>query len=190
MPLLFAVAVAGCVSSQMEPDPTHDDLRVLPGRFADEPVTKPLVAVEAYIGSEEFFVAYEGEDGLVYSGGNWSNRIDLTALSQGTEGDYAGPFILPLEYHQEKRWPTLPENPIVPRLLGSKYWNRFIDEVFEIVLPKADMTGIVMHFGEEDYFLYYNDINNFEARLIIDKPDNYVIAETIDFMESIERTQP
>jgi cardiolipin synthase len=188
--LLFLVIIAGCASPQAKQDPTHDDLRVLPGRFADEPVTKPLVAVEAYIGSDEFFVAYEGEEGLVYSGGNWSNRIDLTALSQGTDGDYAGPFILPLEYHQGKRWQKLPENPIVPRLLGSKYWNRFIDEVFEIVLPKADMTGIVMHFGEEDYFLYYNDINNFEARLIIDKPDNYVIAETIDFMEFIERTQP
>lgn len=184
------IATAGCTLSQVQQAPTHDDLRVLPGRFADEPVTKPLVAVEAYIGSDEFYVAYDSEEGRVYSGGNWSNRVDLTALKQGTEGDYAGPFILPLEYHQEKRWQTLPENPIVPRLLGSKYWNRFIDEVFETVLPKADMTGIVMHFGEEDYFLYYNDINNFEARLIIDKPDNYVIAESIDFMEFIERTQP
>ena len=188
--LLFVVAVAGCASPQGKQDPSHDDLRVLPGRFADEPVTKPLVAVEAYIGSDEFFVAYEGAEGLVYSGGNWSNRVDLTALRQGTDGDYAGPFILPLEYHQEKRWQTLPDNPIIPRLLSSKYWNRFIDEVFEIVLPKADMTGIVMHFGEEDYFLYYNDINNFEARLIIDKPDNYVIAESIDFMEFIERSRP
>jgi len=189
-PLLLIIATAGCASPQAKQDPTHDDLRVLPGRFADEPVTKPLVAVEAYIGSNEFFVAYESDEGRVYSGGNWSNRVDLTALRQGTEGDYAGPFILPLEYHQERRWQTLPENPIVPRLLGSKYWNRFIDEVFETVLPKAEMTGIVMHFGEEDYFLYYNDINNFEARLIIDKPDNYVIAESIDFMEFIERTQP
>ena len=184
------IATAGCAAPQVQEHPTHEDLRLLPGRFADEPVTKPLVAVEAYIGSDEFYVAYDSEEGRVYSGGNWSNRVDLTALKQGTEGDYAGPFILPLEYHQEKRWQTLPDNPIVPRLLGSKYWNRFIDEVFETVLPKADMTGIVMHFGEEDYFLYYNDINNFEARLIIDKPDNYIVAETIDFMEFIERTRP
>ena len=189
--LLPILAVAGCVSRPVAPeDDSYDELRVLPGRFADEPVTKPLTAVEAYIGREEFFVAYEGEEGLVYSGGNWSNRVDLTALRQGPEGDYAGPFILPLEYHTRKRWARLPKDPIVPRLLGSKYWNRFIDEVFESVLPKADMTGIVMHFGEEDYFLFNNDINNFEARLIIDKPDNYVVAETIDFMEFIERAQP
>ncbi len=188
--LLSFLASAACTSQQPGQDPGDDDLHVLPGRFADEPVTKPLVAVEAYIGEDEFFVAYEGEDGLVYSGGNWSNRVDLTALRQGPDGDYAGPFILPLEYHSRKRWDRLPENPIVPRLLSSKYWNRFIDEVFGAVLPKADMTGIVMHFGEEDYFLYYNDINNFESRLIIDKPDNYVVAETIDFMEFIERAQP
>jgi hypothetical protein len=189
-PLLLVLVTAGCTSQQPEQVPEDDDLRVLPGRFADEPVTKPLVAVEAYIGSDEFFVAYEGEDGLVYSGGNWSNRVDLTALKQGPDGDYAGPFILPLEYHSAKRWEKLPEKPIVPRLLSSKYWSRFIDEVFATVLPKAEMTGIVMHFGEEDYFLFNNDINNFEARLIIDKPDNYIVAETIDFMDFIERAQP
>jgi cardiolipin synthase len=188
--LLSMLAAAGCASQPASEDPSHADLRVLPGRFADEPVTKPLTAVEAYIGRDEFFVAYESEDGLVYSGGNWSNRVDLTALRQGPRGDYDGPFILPLEYHSTKRWPALPDNPIVPRLLGSKYWNRFIDEVFATVLPKAEMTGIVMHFGEEDYFLFNNDINNFEARLIIDKPDNYVVAETIDFMDFIERAQP
>ncbi|MGI9222990.1 MAG: phospholipase D-like domain-containing protein [Woeseiaceae bacterium] len=167
-----------------------DDLHTLPGHFAEEPVTHPLVAAEAFIGTEEFYVAYEGEDGLVYSGGNWSNRIDLTALSQGPDGDYAGPFILPLEYHQRNRWEKIPEEPIVPRLLSSKYWSRFTGLVFESVLPKAEMTGIVMHFGEEDYFLYYNDISNFEARLITDKPENYAVSETIDFMEFIERARP
>lgn len=186
----FMGALPGCAGQPDTSPPGEDELRVLPGRFAEEPVTKPLVAVEAYIGPEEFFVAYEGEDGLVYSGGNWSNRVDLTAFTQGPEGDYNGPFILPLEYHQATRWKELPENPVVPRLLSSKLWNRFIDAVFESVLPDVDMTGIVMHFGEDDYFLYNNDLNNFEARLLIDKPENYVVAETMDFMEFISRAQP
>src|SRR5210317_792251 len=110
--LLALLGVTGCASQQAALDPEHEDLRVLPGRFADEPVTKPLVAVEAYIGSDEFYVAYTGEDGLVYSGGNWSNRVDLAALKQGPDGDYAGPFILPLEYHSARRWAKLPEKPI------------------------------------------------------------------------------
>jgi cardiolipin synthase len=187
---IAVMLLASCAGQERDTDVDREELHTLPGRFAEEPLTQPLVAVEAYIGSDEFFIAYDGPDGLVYSGGNWSNRIDLNALRQGAAGEYAGPFILSLEYHRSARWHVLPEEPIVPRLLSSKYWNRFIDRVFETVLPKAEMTGIVMHFGEEDYFLYYNDINNFEARLIIDKPENYVVAETIDFMEFIRRAQP
>ncbi|MDH3576246.1 MAG: phosphatidylserine/phosphatidylglycerophosphate/cardiolipin synthase family protein [Gammaproteobacteria bacterium] len=187
--LPMAILLAGGCASSLEKAPA-DDMRTLPGRFAEEPVTKPLTAVEAFIGPTEFYISYKSEDGLVHSGGNWSNKIDLTALGQGPEGDYAGPYILPLEYQQRARWAEVPEAPIVPRILGSKYWNRFIDTVFESVLPKAAMTGIVMHFGEDDYFLYYNDINNFEARLITDKPENYVVAETIDFAEFNRRAQP
>jgi cardiolipin synthase len=187
------VAIAGLATacaSQPATTPPDDDLHTLPGRFAEEPITEPLIATEAYIGGSEFFVAYESEDGLVYSGGNWSNRVDLNALKQGPEGDYSGPFILPLEYHRTVRWESLPENPIKPRLLSSKYWNRFMDRLFDSILPKAEMTGIVMHFGEEDYFLFNNDMNNFESRSIFDKPQNYVITESIDFMGFIGRAQP
>jgi hypothetical protein len=189
-PVLLALVCGACASSQPATEAPAEDLHTLPGRFAEEPVTQPLVATEAFIGTENFYLAYEGEEGVVYTGGNWSNRIDLTALSQGPDGDYEGPFILPLEYHQRNRWNEVPENPIGPRLLGSKYWGRFTSLLFESVLPKAEMTGIVMHFGEEDYFLYYNDINNFEARLIIDKPENYTVADSIDFMEFIRRSRP
>ena len=134
--LLFVAAA--CAPQSPHRDPGHDELRVLPGRFAEEPVTQPLNAVEAYIGREEFFVAYEGEDGLVYSGGNWSNRVDLAALRQGPGGDYDGPFILPLEYHRATRWKALPDDPIVPRLLNSKHWNRFAASFRGALWPGAD----------------------------------------------------
>jgi cardiolipin synthase len=181
---------AGCGNRDKDGDMPYEELRILPGHFAEEPVTRPLVAAEAFIGTDEFFVSFESEDGLVYSGGNWSNRVDLAALRPEHSDGYTGPFILPLEYVQRNRWAELPTTPVVPRLLSSKYWNRFIGEVFESVLPKADMTGIVMHLGEEDYFLYYNEKNKFEARLIIEKPENYVVAETIDFSEFIQRARP
>jgi cardiolipin synthase len=187
--LALTLLLAAACASNSEKSPAAD-MRMLPGRFAEEPVTRPLTIVEAFIGPSEFYVSYKSEDGLVYSGGNWSNKIDLAALGQDQEAEYAGPYILPLEYQQRARWAELPEAPIVPRILGSKYWNRFIDTVFESVIPKVAMTGIVMHFGEDDYFLYYNDINNFESRLMIDKPENYVVAETIDFAEFNRRAQP
>ncbi|MGI9233443.1 MAG: phospholipase D-like domain-containing protein [Woeseiaceae bacterium] len=178
----------GCASG---PDVAPaDDLKLLPGRFAEEPVSKPLNAVEALIGVDEFFLSYEGEDGLVYSGGDWSDAIDIAALVRNQKRVYDGPYIQALKYHQRAQWPQLPEAPIRPRILGSKYWNRFIDTVFESVLPKAAMTGIVMKFGDEDYFLFYNDINNFESRLFTDKPQNYIVAETIDFAEFNQRAQP
>ncbi len=185
---LVLTIVTGCGSQR--PTQADDDLRLLPGRFAHDPVTKPLVAIEALIGPREFYISYEDDEGTVYSGGTWANRVDISALARGDADAYAGPFILPLEYHQRARWKNVPDNPIRPRLLSSKYWNRFIDQVFEAVLPKVEMTGIVMHFGEDDYFLFYNDINNFEARLIIDKPENYVVAETIDFAEFLQRASP
>ena len=75
--LIAAMVLWGCASQENASDIDEDELHTLPGRFADEPLIEPLVAVEAYIGKDEFFLAYEGPDGLVYSGGNWSNRIDL-----------------------------------------------------------------------------------------------------------------
>lgn len=185
--LLWLPVIGGCASTQ---DMAATELRTLPGHFAEERVATPLVMVAAYIGADDFYVSYEDEDGLVYSGGNWSNKVDLSALVQETVDGYAGPHILTLEYHQRDAWPALPDNLITPRILGSKYWNRFIDALFESVLPKAAMTGLVMKFGEEDYFLYYNDINNFESRLLTDKPPNYIVAETIDFTEFNRRAQP
>ncbi len=185
---LALLQISACASNDMARDTA--EVRFLAGKFVEEPVTQPLVAVEAFIGPTDFYLSFKTEDGVVYSGGNWSNRVDLTALGQGTDESYAGPYILPLEYQQASRWAAMPEAPIVPRILSSKYWNRFIDEVFASVLPKADMTGIVMHFGEDDYFLYYNDINNFESRLLIDKPEAYVVAESIDFAEFVARAQP
>lgn len=184
---LMAVLASACASGPTQSP--GDDLRTLPGRFAEEPVTQPLAAVEAYIGPTRFYLSYKSEEGLIYSGGEWSVQIELAEPTDAKER-YQGPYILPLEFHQKSAWSELPETPIAPRVLGSKYWNRFIDTVFESVLPKAAMTGIVMQFGEEDYFLFYNDINNFESRLLTDKPENYVVAETIDFAEFNRRAQP
>jgi len=191
--LTCSIAVAlfcgGC-AGQKDHASAPDDVRMLPGRFAEEAVTRPLVAKEAFVGPQQFYLKYEGVDGAVYSGGDWSNRVDLSLFEQQTPGEYSGPFILPLEYHQQQPWTVVPAARVVPRILSSKLWNRFIDMLFGSVLPKAEMTGLVMHFDDDDYFLFYNDINNFEARLIIDKPENYTVAERIDFAEFMRRAIP
>lgn len=166
------------------------EYRVLEGRFAEEGVRDPLVVDEAFIGDDEFFISYQSADGLVYAGGNWSKRIDILAVENNTDGSYAGPYILPLDYQQSERWKETPVSPIQPRVLGSDKWDRFREELFTSVIPREFKAGIVMHFDTDDYFLYYNDIGKFESRLLIEKPADYRVVESIGFAEFIRRGLP
>jgi len=60
---LALLLAASCGTQNKNGDAPVDELRILTGHFAEDPVTKPLVAIEAFIGANEFFVSYEGEDG-------------------------------------------------------------------------------------------------------------------------------
>lgn len=191
----FVIACSPGCTSQPEPgsDFIAEDYPLLPGRFAEQGVQQPLVTSEAFIGEGDFFISYEGADGLVYSGGNWSNRIDIAAVEVSADGTYAGPYILPLEYQQRERWPVSAESfakPIVPKLLSSEQWDRFRDGLFASVLPRADKVGVAMHFDNDDYFLYYNDVNRFEARLLYQKPQEYSVSDSISFADFIKAGLP
>jgi len=189
--LLLAVAGGSCTSQPDVADMApSEDYPTLQGRFVEEGVLEPLIAAEAFVGEDEFFVSYESADGLVYAGGNWSKRIDIVDIEQNTDGTYAGPYILPLEYQQRQTWNEIPENPIRPRLLSSEQWGRFREQLFAAVLPRAEKAGVVMYFDNDDYFLYYNDVDRFEARLILDKPADYSVREGISFAEFIRRGLP
>ncbi len=52
--LLLAVS---CGSQGMNGEAPEEELRILPGHFAEESVTTPYIAVEALIGENEFFVS-------------------------------------------------------------------------------------------------------------------------------------
>jgi cardiolipin synthase len=183
--------VAGC-SSQPQPngDFPLEDYPVLPGRFAEQGVLTPLVTSEAFIGDDEFFISFESADGHIFAGGNWSNRIDIAAVEANTDGTYGGPYILPLEYQRREAWSDRPDSPIVPRLLTSAQWGSFRENLFASILPRAANVGVVMHFNNDDYFLYYNDIDRFEARLFRDKPQDYSVSESISFADFIRRGMP
>jgi cardiolipin synthase len=47
-----------------------------------------------------------------------------------------------------------------------------------------------MHFDSDDYFLYYNEIGEFEARLLMQKPADYSVAERFNFSQFILRARP
>jgi hypothetical protein len=74
LPVSLALLLAvSCGIQNKNSDTPGDELRILRGHFAEEPISKPLCAVETFLGTNEFFVSYESEVGLVYSVGNWSN---------------------------------------------------------------------------------------------------------------------
>lgn len=192
-PLLIVSILVGCTGTGASLDDeigAPGEYRVLVGRFAEEGVRQSLVAREAFFGEDEFFVSYEGADGLVYAGGNWSNRIDVLPVEERRDNTYSGPYILPLEYQQKERWTTIPENPIRPHMLSVEQWDRFRGAIFDSIIPEDPQAGIVMHFDADDYFLYHNEIGKFEARLIIDKPADYHVAGSVDFAEIIRRGLP
>jgi len=167
-----------------------EEYPTLTGRFADEGVTEPLVADEAYLDMQDFYVRYQGEDGTVYAGGRWSDRLDIKLVEQQQDGYYAGPYIMPIDYQQAERWDSIPESPIRPRILSSEQWKRFLNSLMASVLPEEEKSGVAMHFDADDYFLYLNERGDVEARLLIDKPADYQVSENIEFGEFIKRGMP
>jgi cardiolipin synthase len=189
--LLGFSLITGCSGQPVsDSDFATEDYPILPAKFAEQGVARSLVTSEAFIGDDQFFISYESEDGLVFAGGNWSNRIDIAAVEENTDGTYRGPYILPLDFQQRERWSEVPESPIRPRLLSIEQWDRFRGSLFASVLPRTEKTGVVMHFDNDDYFLYYNEVDRFEARLLPDKPQDYSVGESISFAEFIRRGLP
>ena len=181
---------------QLPPPATKDaaepaeEYRTLAGKFAEDGVSSSLVADEAYIGPNDFYVRYKRDDGVVFAGGRWSHRMDITAIEQQTDGTYGGPYILPIEYQQSIRWPSVPGKLITPKILSSEVWVRFLNSLFASVLPEDDKAGVVMLFDSDDYFLYRNERGDIESRLVIEKPSDYSVSERISFGGFIKRAMP
>ena len=191
--LLVVSILAGCAGADTSLDDevaAPGEYRVLVGHFAEEGVSQSLVIREAFIGEDEFYVSYDSADGLVYAGGNWSNRIDILAVEESGDDTYSGPYILPLEYQKKERWATIPESPIRPRVLNVEQWDGFRSAFFDSIIPEDPRAGVVMHFDADDYFLFHNEIGKFEARHIIHKPADYHVAGRVDFAEIIRRGLP
>ena len=189
----LVLAAAACQSQRTgveDQDAVADELPTLVGRFAEEGVASSLISDEAYVGSDDFYIRYERDDGIVYAGGRWSHRLDIEAVEQQTDGRYAGPYILPIEYQQSQRWPEVSGKLITPRILSSEQWLRFLNSLFATILPEEEKAGVVMHFDADDYFLYLNERGDIEARLHIDKPADYTVIERISFGDFIARGMP
>ena len=180
----IAYIVVGCVAPPAASEGDEvENLPTLIGGFAHVGVSKSLVATEAYVDMNDFYVRYENEDGEVYAGGQWAKRLDITRVEEQKDGMFEGPYILPIDYQQEERWLSIPEKPIRPRILSSEQWGRFLNSLLASVLPEDEKLGVVIHFDADDYFMYINEIGDIEARLHIDKPADYSVLDSLGFGE-------
>jgi cardiolipin synthase len=175
----FAGFVAVCLLS-CSPENEHTEYPTLVGRFPTETLLEPLIADQAYIGDFEFFVRFRRGKELYYGGGEWASRIDLQEVK---DTGRAGPYIVPLGYQQFDRWNLAPNDVMPARILSIADWQMFRDQLFTALLPQERRTGIVLDFGVDDYFLYYDSDGVFQATVIQQKPGDYNINRRVAFSE-------
>lgn len=171
--ILFA---AGCIS---EPEPIS--YPTLEGSFAPAGDKSPLVAEQAFISDDEFFVRYSQSDQQFFGGGRWSNRIDI--LGEHRASALAGPFILPLEYRTSEPWPGSAQEHQPVTILGSDAWHELRTQLLDSFVPPKERAGMVLHFEVASYFLYYDENGDFRSTIIENKPGDYAVAGEMGIAE-------
>lgn len=144
--------------------------------------TLPMIALEGYRDDHDFYVRYRLGRRILYTGGNWSKRIELVDRPQEGEANYAVPTLVPMQYHRSEPWEELPPEVIGLRIFGVDKWRSLRDQLLRTVVPR-DGTGLVVSFGPSDYFLYYDEGGVFQATRFHDKPANYRVRATLRFDE-------
>jgi cardiolipin synthase len=184
-PVCFIVAggLTACGS-----DPQQMTYPTLVGEFADESGFKALVADEAYINESEFFIRFSEGGNVAYGGGNWARRIPILEVGPGEA--YAGPYIVPLQYRREKRWRALSGDIQPVRILSKDDWMTLRGRLFAEILPKKKSAGVVLHLGVDDYFLYFDENQEFQSTVIDNRPADYETIRRVEFAEMLEAGLP
>ncbi len=181
--ILCASPMYACTSQ-----PETGEIFTFPARFADEAPVEPLVALAAFLDDRHFYIRYRKGEEILFTGSEWGNRIELQEINAG--GPAAGPYILPLEYHQQQRWTDPPVDPVSAKILSSDDWQQFRDRFFDSILPKTGDAGIVLHFYIDDYFLYFDAEGVFHSIVLLDKPAEYSVSDQYTFAELVASGAP
>jgi cardiolipin synthase len=154
---------------------------------ADALLTGPLVATEAILGNEQFFVRYESPAGEFYSGGSWAQRIDLELHPQGR---FEGPYLVPLEYHQPERWAVLPKDAIRVRVLPVEHWQAIRARLFRAVMPDEPAAGLIINFSRDDYFIYRHGDGRIISVPLRNRPAGFRIAGSLSMVSLLDSGRP
>ncbi len=178
--LAVSTLVAGCANQHTEPYPT------LTGRFAAEAATEPLLADYGELGPSGFRLRFrQGEQ--VFEGGG---RMTMPPSDEQTGLSADGPFLVPLEYWNPVDPDTVAGNESPARVLGVSDWQEVRSRLFESVVPVDAFEGVVVHFGVDDYFLFYDENRQIHVSVIDEKPGDYRIAARYAFAELLQKGFP
>jgi len=178
--LIFVVIVllAGCATRSA----------MLPAReLVGESATPVMIALESYRGDAKLFIKYRYGDQILYSGGDWQDRLELS--EEPAPANYATPSMVPMQFHQQARWQSLPDDATPVPILGVEQWNLLRDRMLRAAVP-ADGMGLVVDFEFMQYFLYYDPAGQFRAMRLLDKPAAYRVHKRLDFVEFMRSARP
>ena len=177
---IFATLLAGCATAPTAPFLEGNSIQ------SQEP---PMVALEGYRDAGNFFVKYRLGDQIWYAGGNWSERVELVPNPLTPSPDYATPTLVPIKYHQQEPWESLPRDRVEVPILGIDQWQLLRNRLLRAVVPD-DGSGMVVDFGYTEYFLYYDPQGEFQAMRLTDKPPDYEVRAILRFDEFMRRGRP
>ena len=173
VPFLALAFLVGCGGQPVENYPT------LTGRFASEADTQPLIASRALLGPSGFELVFRQGDTLFQGGG----RLELGPPVEDAAGAEPGPLLVPLAYWVPAGQPSTTGDGVQAAILSVKDWRDLRNQLFASLIPVGTNEGIVIHFGVDDYFLYYDQNNVFSVSIIDQKPGDYFIAARYSFVE-------
>jgi len=154
-----------------------------------ESETQPMIALAGYRDDSNFFVKYRYGDRILYAGGNWRDRVELIESPAPAPPHYASPSLVPIQYHQETPWESLPKDAISIPVLGVEKWHLLRDRLLRAVVPDNG-TGLVVNFVYAEYFLFYDSEGTFQATRLLDKPADYRVSAYLRFDEFMRRGRP
>ncbi len=148
-----------------------------------------MVALEGYRDDRDFYVKYRLGDRVLYAGGNWHNRVDLAKTPIDESANYTSPSLVPMQYHRETPWESLPADVINIPIFSIDKWQLLRDRLLRSVVP-ANGGGVVIDFEYAEYFLFHDSAGKFEATLLQDKPPGYRVLKRLYFVEFMRRGRP
>jgi len=147
-------------------------------------------AVEAHYQGQRLYVKYTFNNTSYYAAGKWKVSDGPADLPELKTGASVGWLALPLEKLGTRPWKNLPEDADPVLVLGSETWDVLTAEVFDTILPKEPLSGVIVDVLTREYFLYSDEKNSSRITSLATKPDRIGINRVWTFSQLLDITIP